>query len=171
MTIEQVIRNIESLPTYVVEIGVFSETVHKPTRTVRSGPPRRYRFVRRARRQLTNAELLYIQEHGTRYIPKRPVLAMTYRHATKQLVPKLVKKVAKMCSQDNFDGQQVDRQIDILSQRLRDYAKEIIYSNDGRLVPNAPATIRIKGFDHPLFRTGQLANSIDGRYYKIEEKT
>ena len=51
---------------------------------------------------------------------------------------------------------------------MENYARDIIYLNDGRLAPNTPKTIKGKKEigNHPLFRTGQLARSISCRLVK-----
>lgn len=52
------------------------------------------------------------------------------------------------------------------SDELSQIMKQNILVGD-RFVPNAPATIRKKGFDHPLYEHGDLVNSI--KYEIIDE--
>lgn len=59
--------------------------------------------------------------------------------------------------------------IDIVTQAAQEMAelmKENIMRGD-RFVPNAPATVRRKGFNHPLYEHGDLVNSIT--YQVVEE--
>ena len=57
--------------------------------------------------------------------------------------------------------------LDKFALKMEKYARQIIYSNDGRLAPNAPSTIKKKGDNHPLFDTGQLARSITCQVVKV----
>lgn len=131
---------------YTIELGVL---VDKTTRTRKS-------------MGVTNAELMYIHEYGSplRHIPARPVLAMTIEHAH-EILPEITKKALNIYLTDGEKA--LEKELNRFSVRLANYAKDIIYLNDGRLKPNAPSTIRAKGFDHPLFQTGQLARSISSR--------
>ena len=130
---------------YTIQVGVIdgnAKTVNK------NGP-------------LTNAELMYIHEYGapTKNIPARPVLQMSVDYANNQLIDTAVDKAIDAY----LKGGQNDLEKELLKtcQRIKSYAQEIIYSNDGRLQSNAPSTIKQKGFNHPLFISGALARSID----------
>lgn len=73
---------------------------------------------------------------------------------------KTLDKIIKKYAESGFDKELVEQEIGRLGMRMESYARKIIYSNDGRLSPNAPSTINKKGDNHPLFDTGQLARSI-----------
>ena len=134
-----------------LEIGVFTGKSH---RKVQVG--------------ITNAELMFIHENGSplRTIPARPVLQMTLDYANKNLVEPTVDKCVKIILDNGPDETLVERELNKLAIKLENYARKIIYSNDGRLAPNAPSVAKAKGGNHPLFNTGQLARSITCRVVK-----
>lgn len=142
MTIQEALNK---LPNYSIEIGVVSN--NKKRTKVSYG--------------ITNAELMFIHEYGSplRNLPARPVLQMTIDYTNKHLLQKTIDKcINKYLS--SFDEKDVETELKRLCMKMENYARKLIYNNDGRLVPNAPSTIRAKGYNHPLFQTGQLARSI-----------
>lgn len=148
-------KKIETLPGYVIEIGVFSvKAKRKQKKTVRVG--------------VTNAELMYIHENGSplQNIPARPVLDMTIRYANENLLPRALDKCIEEYIKD-FDESVIEKELNKLCMRMENYARHIIYDNDGRLAPNSPRVAAAKGGNHPLFNTGQLARSITCRLVKI----
>ena len=134
-----------------LEIGVFTGKSH---RKVQVG--------------ITNAELMFIHENGSplRNIPARPVLQMTLDYANKNLVEPTVDKCVEIILDNGPDEALVEQELNKLAIKLENYARKIIYSNDGRLAPNAPSVAKAKGGNHPLFNTGQLARSITCRVVK-----
>lgn len=142
------------LPNYVIEIGVLSANSSRKE-TVKLG--------------LTNAELMFIHENGSplHHIPARPVLKMTLDWAkSSELVVKTVARcIGAYIATGNLSD--VDKEMNKMCLKLQNYARQIIYSNDGRLVANAPSTIARKGDNHPLFDTGQLARSITCRAIRL----
>ena len=134
-----------------LEIGVFTGKSH---RKVQVG--------------ITNAELMFIHENGSplRNIPARPVLQMTLDYANKNLVEPAVDRCVKIILDNGPDEALVEQELNKLAIKLENYARKIIYSNDGRLAPNAPSVAKAKGGNHPLFNTGQLARSITCRVVK-----
>lgn len=143
-----------SFPNYVFEIGVFSEKT-KRREKVHVG--------------VTNAEIMFINENGSplNHIPARPVLKMTFEWALEsgELIQGLSKAIAVYTLTNDLN--ETDKEMNRLAVKLQNYARNIIYSNDGRLTPNAQSTIARKGDNHPLFDTGQLARSITCRAVRI----
>ena len=148
MNIDDIFKKLESLPTYYIEIGVFTGKTKRKKQTIKLG--------------ITNAELMFIHEHGSplRHIPARPVLKMTIDYANKNLVGPTISKCVSEYIKSNFDASVVEKLLQQLCIRMENYARDIIYSNDGRLAPNSPNVARRKKGNHPLFDTGQLARSI-----------
>lgn len=144
-------KSLSVLSDYRFEIGIFTS---KSKRKVLVG--------------VTNAELMFIHENGSplRNIPSRPVLQMTLQYASANLLPKTVNKCIDLVLA-GYSEDDIKRELDKLAIQIENYARKIIYSNDGRLAPNAPSTIARKGDNHPLFDTGQLARSITCRVIKI----
>lgn len=109
---------------------------------------------------LTNAELMFIHENGSpmRNIPARPVLQMTIEWAQSQ-----IDEVLDECIEGIFSGwnrNKLEQHLKRFCVRMENYARDIIYSNDGRLKANSPEVAKRKKGNHPLFDTGQLARSI-----------
>lgn len=147
-------EKLNSLPSYEIEIGVISADTNRKEK-VRVG--------------VTNAELMFIHENGSplQHIPARPVLQMTIDYTNKNLLDKAINKSLAAYMESNFNIEAFELELKKLCMRMESYARKIIYSNDGRLAPNAPSTIAKKGDNHPLFDTGQLARSITCRLVKI----
>ncbi len=146
---------IDSLSNYVIHIGVISEdTNRKKDKNSKEG--------------LTNAELMFIHERGSkiRHIPKRPVLSMTIEYALKNMLDSVIEKIINNIIYEDWEESDIEKELNKLCIRMQSYCRKIIYSNDGRLAPNAPSTIKAKGDNHPLFDTGQLARSITCYLYK-----
>lgn len=149
--LEQIFTN--TMPKYILEVGVMTD---KSTRKVKLG--------------ITNAEILYINENGSplQHIPARPVLDMTIRWAnTSGILDKTINNALQLFISNNMTA--VDNEMKKLTLKIQNYARQLIYSNDGRLAPNSPSVAKRKGGNHPLFDTGQLARSITCRVIKIEK--
>lgn len=145
---------VKKLPEYQIEIGVIS--IHsKRKEKVRIG--------------LTNAELMFIHENGSplRHIPARPVLQMTLDYANRELLQPTIAKCIDAFLDSSLKESAIERELNKLCIRMENYAREIIYSNDGRLAPNAPSVAAKKKGNHPLFDTGQLARSITCQLVKV----
>lgn len=141
----------DSIPRYVIQIGVFSTKTKRKT-TYNVG--------------ITNAELMFIHENGSplHHLPARPVLKMTIKYGNT-----LIKSVMQKALKAYFDvGEQgLEKELNKMCIRMENYAREIIYSNDGRLAPNAPSVAARKKGNHPLFDTGQLARSITCKLVRV----
>ena len=160
-------NKINELSNYYIEIGVFSaETNRKEKVKLNLNGSIENEGV-------TNAQLMYIHEKGSpiRNIPRRPVLEMTLDWVKKNnLITTTVTKALAKYIQSNFKENLFETYLERLCVRMENYAKNIIYSNDGRLAPNSPTTIKRKGSDAPLLDTGQLARSITCRLLKYNIK-
>lgn len=150
MDLQRFIDELNALPAYSIEIGVVS-----------GKSKRRQTF----KASITNAEILFINEHGSplRHIPARPVLQMTIDWANNNLLSKTLDKAIDAFFSSNFDRSALEQELTKMCIQMENYARDLIYSNDGRLPANAPSTIKRKGMNHPLFDTGQLARSITCR--------
>lgn len=148
-------KSLSEFPSYDIELGVFDSSGEHESKNGKG---------------LKNSELMFIMERGSpiKHIPPRPVLQMTVDDSD-ELVNKTIDKILDdIISGKGEDAP--DRRIGILCERLKNYAQDIIYSNDGRLKDNAKSTIRQKGFNHPLFGkssdTAHLARQIQCIYKK-----
>lgn len=148
---ESIRKYITSIPQYLIEIGVFSEKTKRKEK-VSVG--------------ITNAELMFIHENGSplHHLPARPVLKMTLAYGT-SLLKNTMAKGLKAYLASGVSG--LEKELNKLCIRMENYAREIIYSNDGRLAPNAPSVAKRKHSNHPLFDTGQLARSITCKLVRV----
>lgn len=150
----QLTRIFDSVPQYAIQIGVFS------------GKANRKQAKHTALIGLNNAELMFIHENGSpiNNVPARPVLAMTLEYGRT-----IVNSVANKAYSAYFNQGEAAyvKELEKFCMRLENYARQLIYSNDGRLAPNSPSTIARKGDNHPLFDTGQLARSITCKLVKL----
>lgn len=151
--LSEIEKLFEKLPTYIIELGVFSMDSQRK-QTVKVG--------------ITNAELMFIHENGSplHNLPARPVLQMTIDYANKHLLQQTIDRCVELYLL-SFDEASIETELDKLCLKMEKYARKIIYSNDGRLAPNSPSTIAQKGDNHPLFDTGQLARSITCKLVKV----
>lgn len=158
-TISMIEEKINSLPNYQFEVGVFVEDKEREE-TV---------YVEKVRIGVTNAELMYIHENGSplQNIPSRPVLKMTADYVTKNWLAICVRNSIYKYIESGFDIKIYERELNKWCTRIENYAREIIYSNDGRLLPNSPKVAAKKGGNHPLFDTSQLARSITCTLVKL----
>lgn len=152
MTFEDILQGVK-LPEYEIEIGVI--TANNKRQKVQVG--------------ITNAELMFIHENGSplHHIPARPVLQMTLDYANANLYQDSIDKALYAFVSSGFDEKELEKELNKLCLKMQNYARKLIYDNNGALVDNAPSTIRRKGFNHPLFVTGQLARSITCRLIKV----
>ena len=151
--LEEKIKLLNSLSSYEIEIGIVA------------GESKERQF---ASIGLTNAEIMFIHENGSpaRNIPERPVLQMTLTDAANSILPTFVDKVQNGVMNENWNQQKLELELGKFCMKLQNYARDIIYSNDGRLKANSQSVAKRKKGNHPLFDTGQLARSIICRYVK-----
>lgn len=148
---------------YAIELGVISHTNSRDNQEIKNDEQIDNKYI-------TNAELLFIQENGSvlNKIPSRPVLEMTIKYAYDHLLNKTLDRCLDGVLNKNWNRSDVETELKILGEDMKKYIYDLIYSNDGRVQPrNALSTIKAKGFDHPLFQTGQLAKSITTRLKKL----
>lgn len=151
-TDEDLFYAFAKLPEYYIEIGVVS------------GDTERKEYV-----GITNAELMFIHEYGSpaNNIPDRPVLQMTIDWANKELLEPTIDRAIDAFINSDFSEEALEKELKKMCVRMENYARHIIYDNDGRLKPNSPAVAKRKKGNHPLFDTGQLAKSITCHLVKI----
>ena len=140
-----------SMKDYKIEIGVVSSDTN-----------------RKATFDITNAELMYIHEHGSHLmnLPARPVLQLTMSYTILTLFPATLKRIDEGCFKQHWSKEDVKNELEKMCVRMQSYARNVIYQSD-LLAPNAPSTVKRKGSDRPLLNTGQLARSITCRLVKI----
>lgn len=158
---DSIFEKFREIPTYYIEIGVFSEDVER-----QKDADKKTKDV--IRLGVNNAELMYIHENGSpiNRIPARPVLQMTINQAKKEWLENAIMRAINAYVRSGFNIKEYEKELERLCMKMEKYARDIIYLNDGRLAPNAPSVAKRKNGNHPLFDTGQLARSISCRLIK-----
>ena len=174
MTWGQLVKSLNSFPTYVIELGVQVDKKKRydivEVQKVSKKTGKTYIAKQKVGESgVNNAEILYVNEFGSpaRHIPPRPVLHITIDHVIKNWLPTERAKLVRLYIDGGFKTKLVEEELDKFCIRVQNYCRRIIYKNDGTLKENAPYTIAMKGDNHPLFDTGQLARSITCKYYRL----
>lgn len=122
---------------------------------------------------MTFGEILAINHYGSETIPPRPVLRIAAENILNSPeMKKHLKAYFKNMIEYAKRGRGEDmknaetKMLTALGQQIAAEAKRIIENNDGSLQHNAPSTVKKKGFDKPLYETGQLEKHLS---YEISE--
>lgn len=106
-----------------------------------------------------SGDLLRWQHFGTETIPPRPVL----RYAAEKTIPKnkaRFKAYFMNLVRNPRDAKKLETVLlQTLGAQAVAEAKDEINTSEG-LTPNAPRTVAKKGFDKPLFETGELQRNL-----------
>ena len=92
---------------------------------------------------------------------------MMFDWANKELLEPTVDRAIDAFINSDFDEKALEKELKKMCRRMENYARHIIYDNDGRLKANSPEVAKRKKGNHPLFDTGQLAKSITCHLVKI----
>jgi len=119
------------------------------------------------------SDVLAWNHFGTETIPPRPVLRVAAENILsspemKKHMKAYFKNVMEYAKRGRLgDLKDVEtKMLTALGQQVAAEAKRIIENNDGSLQHNAPATVAKKGFDKPLYETGQLEKHLS---YEVTE--
>ncbi|MFA5423634.1 MAG: hypothetical protein WC374_07215 [Phycisphaerae bacterium] len=111
---------------------------------------------------------------GTETIPPRPVLRIAAENVlSSPEMKKHMKAYFKNVAAYSKRGRAQDlkdieaKMLTALGQQVAAEAKRIIERNSGELQHNAPATVAKKGFDKPLFESGELVKKLS---YEVSEE-
>ena len=122
---------------------------------------------------MTFAEILAFNHFGTETIPPRPVLRIAAENIlSSPEMRKHVKAYFKNVMEYSKRGRTQDakdaetKMLTALGQQVAAEAKRIIERNSGELQHNAPGTVAKKGFDKPLFESGELIKKLS---YEVTE--
>jgi hypothetical protein len=112
------------------------------------------------------SDVLAINHYGSETIPPRPVL----RIAAERLSAKFVKKRLKAFTTNMIRNPRDAKRLEVvflqdLGRQAVAEAKRII-ENGGELQHNAPATVAKKGFNKPLYESGELEKKLS---YEVSE--
>ncbi len=119
------------------------------------------------------SDVLAWNHYGTETIPPRPVLRIAAENIlSSPEMKKHMKAYFKNVMEYARRGRTEDlktietKMLTALGQQVAAEAKRIIERNSGELQRNAPSTISKKGFDKPLYETGQLEKHLS---YEVTE--
>jgi len=119
------------------------------------------------------SDVLAWNHFGTETIPPRPVLRIAAENILSSSEMKkhirayfknMIEYAKRGRLQDMVDAE--TKMLTALGQQIAAEAKRIIERNSGELQRNAPSTISKKGFDKPLYETGQLEKHLS---YEVTE--
>jgi hypothetical protein len=119
------------------------------------------------------SDVLAWNHFGTETIPPRPVLRIAAENVLSSpemkkhldaFVHNMIEYAKRGRLKDMKDAE--TKMLQALGQQIAAEAKRIIERNSGELQHNAPATVAQKGFDKPLYETGQLEKHLS---YEVTE--
>lgn len=119
------------------------------------------------------SDVLAWNHYGTETIPPRPVLRIAAENILsspemKKHIQAYFKNVMEYTRRGRVqDLKDIEtKMLTALGQQVAAEAKRIIEQNSGELQYNAPATVRKKGIDKPLYETGELEKHLS---YEVTE--
>ena len=163
MKLSDLEKRLKDKITYTIELGVFTPEFDREESKLESNEEE-------SKKGITNAQIMYILSLGSKVnnVDPRPVITYGINDAKKELIPYTKNKVLAMILSNKYTERAIENEIEILGNRIVSLIRDLIYDNsDSRIARNKLSTIKSKGFDHPLFNTGQLAKSITYRVKKI----
>lgn len=119
------------------------------------------------------SDVLAWNHYGSETIPPRPVWRVAAENILnspemKKHLKAYFKNVMTYAARGRVnDLKDIEtKMLTALGKQIAAEAKRIIENNDGSLQHNAPATVKKKGFDKPLYETGQLEKHLS---YEVTE--
>lgn len=104
------------------------------------------------------AEVAWMNDQGTSVIPPRPFMTVDFEsHILKQFVKDSKAIFIRLLLDRNFFYQ---KELDALGEKYKNDLRTIIFDYPGS---NSQWWIDQKGFDDPLFHTGEMVESVDYR--------
>ena len=108
-----------------------------------------------------SAEIGYYNEFGPDRIPSRPFMRRSIDVRRNEVRAEMVRTAQAVA----FGGTSPATALGDLGQWMEDRIKDIIDRSPTWAVPNAPLTVALKGFDHPLIETGEMQDSVEHRIF------
>ena len=115
-------------------------------------------------KNISVGQVAIINEYGTETIPPRPAFRIGLERSVtknKKLIDAALKNITNHLLTGRKDSiqRQLTQALTQIGKSAKKETKEII--KQGSMTPNAPLTIKRKGFDHPLWETGLLHDSVE----------
>lgn len=115
-------------------------------------------------KNISVGQVAIINEYGTETIPPRPAFRIGLERSVtknKKLIDAALKNITNHLLTGRKDSiqRQLTQALTQIGKSAKKETKDII--KQGSMSPNAPLTIKKKGFDHPLWETGLLYESVE----------
>ena len=115
-------------------------------------------------KNISVGQVAIINEYGTETIPPRPAFRIGLERSVaknKKLIDAALKNITNHLLTGRKDSieRQLTQALTQIGRSAKKETKDII--KQGSMSPNAPLTIKKKGFDHPLWETGLLHDSVE----------
>lgn len=115
-------------------------------------------------KNISVGQVAIINEYGTETIPPRPAFRIGLERSVaknKKLIDAALKNITNHLLTGRKDSiqRQLTQALTQIGKSAKKETKDII--KQGSMSPNAPLTIKKKGFDHPLWETGLLHDSVE----------
>ena len=115
-------------------------------------------------KNISVGQVAIINEYGTETIPPRPAFRIGLERSVaknKKLIDAALKNITNHLLTGRKDSieRQLTQALTQIGRSAKKETKDII--KQGSMSPNAPLTIKKKGFDHPLWETGLLYESVE----------
>ena len=115
-------------------------------------------------KNISVGQVAIINEYGTETIPPRPAFRIGLERSVaknKKLIDAALKNITNHLLTGRKDSiqRQLTQALTQIGKSAKKETKDII--KQGSMSPNAPLTIKKKGFDHPLWETGLLHESVE----------
>ena len=115
-------------------------------------------------KNISVGQVAIINEYGTETIPPRPAFRIGLERSVtknKKLIDAALKNITNHLLTGRKDSiqRQLTQALTQIGKSAKTDTKDII--KPGSKSPNAPLTIKKKGFDHPLWETGLLHDSVE----------
>ena len=115
-------------------------------------------------KNISVGQVAIINEYGTETIPPRPAFRIGLERSVaknKKLIDAALKNITNHLLTGRKDSiqRQLTQALTQIGKSAKKETKDII--KQGSMTPNAPLTIKRKGFDHPLWETGLLHDSVE----------
>ena len=115
-------------------------------------------------KNISVGQVAIINEYGTETIPPRPAFRIGLERSVaknKKLIDAALKNITNHLLTGRKDSieRQLTQALTQIGRSAKKETKDII--KQGSMSPNAPLTIKKKGFDHPLWETGLLHDYVE----------
>lgn len=124
---------------------------------------------------VNNATILFFMENGVHFpnsdqlrVPARPILQRAVDHWYKEMAKPALSACIYKYLQSGGDVKEFEKELSRWGIRLENWVRKYIQRDESDFVRNAESTQKAKGFDHPLFHTGQLMRAITTRVVTLQ---